>query len=490
MPSKGEHKGSALKLSNVVYTLSSLWLLLVGFFLLPMGFSLYYGDGLHFIYIGQMIGMSLLSLILRVVIKKPVELQIREAFLTVTLTWITFSLFGSVPFLASGYIPNLTDAFFESMSGFTTTGATILIDIEALPKSLLLWRNMTQWLGGMGVIALAVAVLPFLGVGGVQLFKAEVPGPIKDRISPRISETAKILWAVYLLFTVAEIVLLMSGGLPLFDSVCVTFGTLATGGFTPTNASIAAYPSPYIHYVVIVFMFIAGVNFSLHYWALRGRPHLYFSNPEFRLFLFINALAVGLIMVSRLVRGEALSEEFFRSTLFQTVSIVTTTGFITHDYERWPFVTQVILLALMFFGGCTSSTGGGMKHVRILVAFKFVGSELKKLFHPHGIFPIRTGDRTVPEGLVLNIIGFIALYILFFFLGVMAMSGLGLNIDTSIGAVAATLGNVGPGIGAVGPVENYAHLPVLGKWILSFLMMVGRLEIFTVLVIFTRPFWH
>ncbi len=479
-----------MKLSNIIYTLSSLWLLLSGFFLLPMGFSLYYRDGLHFIYIAQMIGMSLLSFILRGLIKKPLELQIREAFLTVTLSWITFSLLGSVPFLASGYIPNLTDAFFETMSGFTTTGATILTDIEALPKSLLLWRNMTQWLGGMGVIALAVAVLPFLGVGGVQLFKAEVPGPIKDRISPRISETAKILWAVYLLFTLAEILLLMLGGLPLFDSVCVTFGTLATGGYAPTNASIAAYPSPYIHYVIIVFMFIAGVNFSLHYWALRGRPRFYFSNPEFRFFLFISGLAVGLIMASRLARGEVLSEEFFRSTLFQTVSIVTTTGFVTHDYEQWPFVTQIILLALMLFGGCTSSTGGGMKNVRILVAFKFVGSELKKLFHPHGVFPIRMGDRTVPEGLVLNIIGFIALYILLFFLGVMAMTGLGLNIDTSIGAVAATLGNVGPGIGAVGPVENYAHLPVLGKWILSFLMLAGRLEIFTVLVIFTRPFWH
>lgn len=479
-----------MKVSNIIYTLSSLWFLLGGFFLFPMGCSLYYRDGLHLIYIAQIIGMTLLSFILRGFIKKPVELQIREAFLTVALSWVTFSLFGLIPFMVSGHIPSLTDAFFETMSGFTTTGATILADIEALPKSLLVWRNMTQWLGGMGVIALAVAVLPFLGVGGVQLFKAEVPGPIKDRISPRISETAKILWAVYLLFTVAEILLLMLGGLPFFDSVCVTFGTLATGGYTPTNASIAAYPSPYIHYVIIVFMFIAGVNFSLHYWALRGKPRFYFSNPEFRFFLCINALAAGLIMASRLAGGENLSEEFFRSTLFQTVSIVTTTGFVTHNYEQWPFVTQVILLALMFFGGCTSSTGGGMKHVRILVAFKFVGSELKKLFHPHGVFPIRMGERTVPEGLVLNIVGFVALYILIFFLGVMAMTGLGLNIDTSIGAVAATLGNVGPGIGAVGPVENYAHLPALGKWILSFLMMVGRLEIFTVLVIFTRPFWH
>ena len=479
-----------MKLSNIIYTLSSLWLLLSGFFVLPLGFSFYYRDGLHFIYIFQMIGMGLLSLTFRFLMKRPKELSIREAFLTVTLSWVTFSLFGSVPFMVSGHIPNLTDAFFETMSGFTTTGASILTDIEALPKSLLLWRNMTQWLGGMGVIALAVAVLPFLGVGGVQLFKAEIPGPIKDKISPRISETAKILWGVYLLFTVAEIVLLMLGGLSFFDSICTTFGTLATGGFAPTNGSIADYPSPYVHYVIIVFMLVAGVNFSLHYWALRGRFHFYLSNPEFRFFLGIIALSSGLIIIARLVRGEVISEELFRSTLFQTVSIVTTTGFITHDYEKWPFVTQIILIALMFFGGCTSSTGGGIKNVRILVAFKFMGSELKKLFHPHGIFPIRMGDRTVPERLVSNIIGFVALYILIFFLGVMAMTGLGLDIDTSIGAVAATLGNVGPGIGMVGPVENYSHLPVIGKWILSFLMMVGRLEIFTVLVIFTRPFWH
>ncbi len=479
-----------MKFSNILYTLSSLWLLLSGFFLLPLGCSLYFQDGLVYIYLAEIIGISLLSLVFRWLSGKPVELQFREAFLTVSLSWMTFSLLGAIPFLASGYIPGLTDAFFETMSGFTTTGATILTDIEALPKSLLLWRNMTQWLGGMGVIALAVAVLPFLGVGGVQLFKAEVPGPIKDRISPRISETAKILWGVYLLFTIAEIALLFLGGLSFFDAVCVTFGTLATGGFTPTNASVAAYPSPYVHYVIIVFMFVAGVNFSLHYWALRGKIRFYFANPEFRFFTGITLLAMGLIMVARLWNGEIFSEEFFRSTLFQTVSIITTTGFITHDYERWPFVTQIILLALMMFGGCTSSTGGGIKNVRLLVAFKFMGSELKKLFHPHGVFPVRMGGRTVPEGMVLNILGFIGLYILIFFLGVMAMASLGLDIDTSVGAVLATLGNVGPGIGGVGPVENYSHLPSLGKWILSFLMMAGRLEIFTVIVIFTRPFWH
>ncbi len=473
-----------------MYLLSSLWLLLSMFYLVPLGFSIYERDGLHFLYLFQMIGMAALSFLLRFLTKKPSEFLIREAFLTVTLCWVTFSLFGAIPFMISGYIPSLTDSFFETMSGFTTTGATILTDIESLPKSLLLWRNMTQWLGGMGVIALAVAVLPFLGVGGVQLFKAEVPGPIKDKLSPRISETAKILWGVYLIFTLMEILLLKLGGLSFFESLCVTFGTLATGGFTPTHNSIAAYPSPYIHYVIIIFMLIAGTNFSLHYWALRGKLHHYFSNPEFCFFLGVILVTTGIVLVARLVQGDVFSEELFRGSLFQIVSIVTTTGFVTENYERWPFVAQILLLALMMFGGCTSSTGGGMKQVRVMVVFKFIGSELKKLFHPHGIFPIRMGDRTVSEALVLNIMGFVATYVLVFFISVLVLTGLELDIDTSIGAVAATLGNVGPGIGKVGPLENYAHLPALGKWVLSFLMLVGRLELFTVLVIFTRPFWR
>jgi trk system potassium uptake protein TrkH len=478
-----------VKVSNIAYMLSSLWLILSAAFLLPLGFSFYDRDGLHLIFTFQITGMVLLGLILRFFAKRPTELNIREGFLTVALSWVTLSLFGSVPFMASGYISDLTSAFFETMSGFTTTGASILTNIEALPKSLLLWRNMTQWLGGMGVIALAVAILPILGVGGVQLFKAEVPGPLKDKISPRISGTAKILWGVYLIFTVAEIILLMFGGLSFFESICTTFGTMATGGFSPRNANIAAYPSAYVHYIIILFMFMAGVNFSLHYWALRGRLNHYFSNPEFRFFLGVIASALGLIVLARLVSGEIFSEELVRSSLFHTVSLVTTTGFVTQNYEDWIFIAQLILVSLMFIGGCTSSTGGGIKNVRILILLKYIGAELKKLFYPHGIFPIKMGDKFVSERIVSNIIGFTALYILIFFFGVAAMVGLGLDTNTSIGAVAATLGNVGPGIGSVGPMENYSHIPILGKWILSFLMMVGRLEIYTVLVLFTRHFW-
>ena len=411
--------------------------------------------------------MALLGLLLRLFIRAPTEMTVREGFLSVSLSWISLSLFGSIPFMASGFIPGFTDAFFETMSGFTTTGATVLQDIEALPKSLLVWRNMTQWLGGMGVIALAVAILPFLGAGGLQLFRAEVPGPIKDKISPRISETAKILWEVYLFFTFIEIILLMLGGVSFFESLCTTFGTLATGGFSPRNASIGAYASPYIQYVIILFMFIAGVNFSLHYWALRGRFKLYVTNPEFCFFVWVIMVAFICIAAIRSLHGESPGEPLFRSTLFQTVSIVTTTGFVTQDYEKWPLVTRLILLALMFIGGCTSSTGGGIKNVRIQVLFKFIGSEVKKIFQHHGVFPVKVGDKSAPEAVVSNIIAFIILYLVIASFGVLAMAGLGLDLDTSVGAVAATLGNVGPGIGTVGAVENYSHLPVVGKWVLS-----------------------
>ncbi|HSB03965.1 MAG TPA: potassium transporter TrkG [Thermodesulfobacteriota bacterium] len=479
-----------MKLSHIAYSLSGLLLILGGSFLLPLAFSLYFQDGLHSLFSVQMGAMLVLGLALRRFIPGPDHLSLREGFLIVSLSWVFMSFLGAIPFILSGFIPSLTDAFFETMSGFTTTGASILKDIELLPKSLLVWRSMTHWLGGMGVIALAVAIFPSLGVGAGQLFKAEAPGPIKEKISPRISETAKILWMVYLLFTVAETLLLMIGGLDLFESLCTTFGTLATGGFSPRNASIGAYPSLFIQYVVILFMFVSGANFNLHYFFLKGRWAAYTRDSEFRFYCGVTLLALGLIALIRLMGGRVFSEELFRSTLFHTVSILTTTGFITDDYEHWPLATRIILLFLMFIGGCTSSTGGAIKNIRIQVLLKQIVSELKKLFHPHGVFPIKIGHKPIPDTTVSNIMGFIILYVLLFSLGVLAMAWFGLELDTSIGAVAATLGNVGPGIGTVGPVGNYAHIPSLGKWILSFLMMAGRLEVYTVLVIFLPRFWR
>ncbi len=420
---------------------------------------------------------------------KPRELTTKEGFLLVNLCWISLALFGCIPFLTTGYTRSLTDAFFESMSGFTTTGATILRDIELLPKSLLLWRNMTQWLGGMGVIALAVAIFPFTGMGGAHLFKAEVPGPSKDKISSRISDTAKLLWGVYLIFTGVEIVLLMLAGVTLFDSMCITFGTMATGGFAPLNSSIAHFSSAYVHYIIIFFMTLAGINFNLHYWALRGKPRHYFRNPELRLFICIIVGSTIFITLIRSFTGTKPSEEMMRDSLFQTVSLITTTGFVTKDYELWPAATQILLFLLMFVGGCASSTGGAIKNVRILVLFKYIGAEVKKLFYPHGVFPIKLEGKPVTENLVSNIMAFVLLYILFFIFGTITVSCFGMDIVSAAGAVAATLGNVGPGLGTVGPIDNFADVPAAGKWILSFLMLAGRLEIFTVVVLFTGRFW-
>jgi trk system potassium uptake protein TrkH len=478
-----------LKRANILYVLSRLWIIVSTFFVLPLAFSLYYLDGMHFHFVFLILGILGLSGALWPLGAKPTELTTREGFLLVNLCWISLTFFGCLPFLTSGYVKSLTDAFFESMSGFTTTGATILRDIEILPKSLLLWRNMTQWLGGMGVIALAVAIFPFTGMGGAHLFKAEVPGPSKDKISSRISDTAKLLWSVYLTFTVIQTSMLMLGGLSFFDALCITFGTLATGGFAPLNASISHFSSPYIQYVIVLFMTLAGINFNLHYWALKGSPGHYFRNPELRLFIFIIAGSTILIGSIRFLTGTGFSEEMVRDSLFQTVSIITTTGFVTKDYEQWPAATQFVLFLLMFVGGCASSTGGAIKNVRILVMFKYIGAEIKKLFFPRGVFPVKMQGKPVSENLVSNIIAFIALYVLFFIFGTLAMTCVGLDIISAAGAVAATLGNVGPGLGAVGPVDNFEGVSALGKWILSFLMLAGRLEIFTVVVLFTGRFW-
>jgi len=459
------------------------------FFILPLCFSFYYTDGIHYHFIFTIGGILLLSCLLWPFGSKPKELTTKEGFLLVNLCWISLTFFGCLPFLTTGYVKSFTDAFFESMSGFTTTGATILSDIEMLPKSVLLWRNMTQWLGGMGVIALAVAIFPFTGMGGAHLFKAEVPGPSKDKISSRFSDTAKLLWGVYLIFTILETVMLMLGGVNFFDSLCITFGTMATGGFAPLNASIAHFSSAFVHYIIIFFMTLAGINFNLHYWALRVNRMRYFKNPELRLFISIIIGATIFITAIRMLSGTKLSEETVRDSLFQTVSIITTTGFITKDYELWPAATQIMLFLLMFVGGCASSTGGAIKNVRILVLFKYIGAEVKKLFYPRGVFPVKLEGKSVPENLVSNIMAFVILYVLFFIFGTVAVSCLGMDMISAAGAVAATLGNVGPGLGTVGPIDNFADVPAVAKWILSFLMLAGRLEIFTVVVLFTGRFW-
>jgi trk system potassium uptake protein TrkH len=417
------------------------------------------------------------------------ELRIREGFALVTSGWLLFALIGAIPFVLSEYIPSYSDAFFETMSGFTTTGATILTDIEQLPHGLLFWRSFTHWLGGMGIILLSLAILPLLGVGGMQLYKAEVPGPEHDKLSPRIKDTAKILWEVYILISLVEAALLYLAGMNLFDALCHTFGTMATGGFSTKNASIGYYNSALIDFIVIVFMIIAGTNFSLHYRALRGKIFSYWRNPETLFFLLL--IAVGSLIIGFdifLFHGYGVFETIQKST-FQTISILTTTGYGTDDYEKWGTGSQVILFTFMFLGGCAGSTGGAMKIIRSLVLFKFGLNEIKRLLHPSAVLPVRIGHRTVPNEIVSNIGGFFLIYMALFILGVLLMSLLGLDFLTSFGSVAAAIGNIGPGLGEVGPSDNYAHIPVTGKWILSFLMLVGRLEIYPVIIFLVPTFW-
>jgi len=412
----------------------------------------------------------------------------REGFIIVTASWIIISLFGAIPFILSGSIHSYTDAFFETMSGFTTTGASVINNIEAVPKGILFWRSMTHWIGGMGIIVLSLAILPLLGVGGMQLFIAEVPGPTPDKIHPRVAATAKRLWAIYVILTLAETIFLMFGGMSLFDGLCHAFGTMATGGFSTQNASVANY-SPYIQYIIIVFMVLAGINFTMHYFVLKGMIKKVARDQELRFYLIVLFLAAAIISVTLILEHILPPGPAIRHALFQVVSIVTTTGFVSYDYLQWPFFVWFIIVLLMFTGGCAGSTGGGIKMARLLLLFKNSALEMKRQVHPNAIIPVRLNDRPVPQKLVNNVLAFFLIYIIIFSFGSLIMSRFGLDFESSIGSVAATLGNIGPGIGIVGPVSNYAAIPDGGKWFLSFLMLLGRLELFTVLILFTKSFW-
>lgn len=422
--------------------------------------------------------------------KAPSDLRPKDGFLIVTAGWLLFAFIGALPFRLSGFIPSYTDAFFETISGFTTTGASILTNIEALPHGLLFWRSLTHWLGGMGIILLSLAILPLLGVGGMQLFKAEVPGPTHDKLTPRLKSTAKLLWGVYALISLVETILLKLAGMTWFDALCHTFGTMATGGFSTKNASIGHYNSPLIDFIIIVFMMLAGINFALHYRALRGQPLIYFKDAEVKFF-------GSLILLATLIIGfdvwKVTGHHWFKTiqySLFQVVSIVTTTGYGTADYEQWSTLSQVMLFFLMFFGGCAGSTGGGMKIIRTMILLKLARNEINRLIHPQAVFSVRIGNMVVPREIASNIGGFFLLYAGLTVMGILVMSGLGLDLQTAFGSVAAMINNIGPGLGQVGPTDNYAHIPMIGKWVLSFLMLAGRLEVFTVLVLFAASFWR
>ena len=408
----------------------------------------------------------------------------------VTLGWLSAGFFGSLPFLFAGSIGHITDAYFESISGFTTTGASILSDIESLPEGILFWRSLTQWMGGMGIIVLSIAILPFLGVGGMQLYKAEIPSPVVDKLQPRISETAKTLWKVYLFITLLEIGFLFVGGMPLFDSICHAFSTMPTGGFSTQSASIAQYNRAYFEGVITFFMILAGVNFSLHFKFLKGDFRVFGRDPECRVFLSI--LAILILLVTLNIYGTAYHSmgNAFRHATFQVTSIITTTGFITGNYANWPGLSQIILLLCMFIGAMAGSTGGAIKVMRIILLVKHGYQEIFRLIHPHAVRSIKLGGKPVPAEVLNSIGGFFILYLGLFILAVIIMAAIGLDIVTSFASVAATIGNVGPGFGLVGPVKNYLSIPDLGKWALIFCMLLGRLEIYTVIILLAPAYWR
>lgn len=477
---------------NVLRSIGALIFCLGLTMLLPMAFSVSYGDGslpalVKSLVIALAFGMGLFGLYRG---EKDTVITHREGMAIVALGWLAAGLMGAMPFLFCGTCPSFVDAFFESVSGFSTTGASVLTDVEKVPQGILMWRSLTHWLGGMGIIVLSLAILPFLGVAGMQLYKAEVPGPVPDKLKPRMRETALILWKVYFLFTVLETILLMFGGMDFFEALCHTFGTMATGGFSTKNASVGHYASAYVEIVITVFMFVAGVNFALHYLVLLGRPNALWRDGEFRFFL---SVVVMFMLISALsVYGANYEDPWdaLRHAAFQVISIITTTGYTTANYEQWPYLPQAILLFCMFLGACAGSTGGGMKCMRIMVLLKHVYVELFHLIHPRSVRHLKVGGRLVSDDIARSIWGFFILYLGLFILASFLLSAMGVDLITSFSAVAATIGNIGPGLGEVGPADNYAHLPDAAKLVLSLCMLLGRLEIYTVVVLFLPEFWR
>jgi len=450
-------------------------------YIIPLVAALCSGEENWYVYLYSLLITLGIGLILEFVLRTDREIERADSFSIVAFSWLLIPLVAALPyvFLGLGFL----DAFFEAMSGFTTTGATILKVVEEeLPRSALLWRSLTQWLGGMGVIVLFIAVLPGLALGGSQLFDREFPGPLPEKLRPRLSTTARLLWGIYVGFTAAEVVLLyFSARLPLFDAVCISFSTLSTGGFTPTSASIGFYHNPIAEYIVLVFMLLAGVNFIIHYHVLR-RNWGALRDDEFRLYLIILAAAICILILSQGFNSH-------REAMFQTISIMTTTGFVTTDFGLWHYGARMLLLALMFIGACGGSTGGGIKVVRALTLMKHTRIMMRKALSPKAVIPLKYNRTPLPEAVVRDIISFLFLYALVAVVASVVLSFLGLDLETAISAVAATLGNVGPGLGLVGPGANYAWLPAAAKVTLIICMWLGRLELFTVFMIFSPHFW-
>jgi len=476
-----------------------------GFMLFPALMAFYYKEPVVYdILISSSIALVLGGAIMVLTKNHRKEVQKREGYVIVTFGWIIMALIGTLPYMVSGVIPNFVDAFFETMSGFTTTGATILQDIEAVPKGILFWRSITQWIGGMGIIVLAVAILPLLGIGGMQLFAAEMPGPSGgEKLHPRISDTAKRLWLIYVGFTAAETLLLKIAGMNFFDAINHSLTTISTGGFSTKNASMAYWNnSPVIQYIVISFMFLSGMNFVLSYFAFKRQFKKVIHDEEFRWYAFLvilfTILTVVIIYFEVDLRKASIGqdvdfsamEDVVRHVLFQVISIITTTGFISADYTVWtPFLT-FLFFSMMFLGASGGSTSGGIKVMHHLIMIKNSILDFKRSLHPNAILPVRYNNKAISGTIVSNILSFFVLYMLSFIVGSLVFSWCGLDFVSAIGASASTLGNVGPAFGDVGPINNYYNLSGVAKLWASFLMLIGRLELFTVLILLTPFFWR
>lgn len=413
----------------------------------------------------------------------------RDGYCIVTLTWILSSLSGMLPFMLSGEIPTAANAFFETMSGFTTTGATILNDIESLSHGMLFWRSLIQWIGGLGMVCFTIAILPIFGGSNQQLFSAEATGVTHDKIHPKISVMTKWIWTIYTILTVTLIILLLIGGMDLFDAICHAFCTTATGGYSTKQASVAHWNSPFIEYVISIFMILSSINFSLYFACMKGNFKRLFRDSEVKWFLGSITVITVLITIGLIYQRDYDIESAFRKALFQVTSIHTSCGFATDDYNLWPTYTWMLLLFAMLSGGCTGSTGGGIKNMRILILYYNIVNEFKRLIHPNAVLPIRINRHVLPQATINAVVTFTIVYMLCAFIGWIALMLMGINFMEALSLMFSSLGNVGPGLGIYGPAFSWDNMPDLAKWMLSFFMLIGRLELFSVLVLFSPAFW-
>ena len=485
----------------IVYFLGFLLLINGGFMFLTALLSYIYQDGITNSLLMSGVLVTLVGLAM-LILNKNHDKQInkREGYLVVVLGWLAMIFSGSIPYIFTGTIDGFSNIFFETTSGFTATGATIINDVEILPEGILFWRSITHWLGGMGMIVFAIAILPLLGIGGMQLFSAESPGPSTDKLHPRITDTAKRLWLIYVTYTLVETICLKLAGMSFFDAINHSMSNIASGGFSTKNESLAYWNSnPLIQYIVIFFMFVAGTNFVLSYFGFKLNFKKIFNDEEFKVYSF---LIIGFTVSVALVlyfSTDFLSdfdlqiqriEGVFRHSLFQVVSIITTTGFVTADYTSWTPLLLLLFFGMMFLGGSAGSTSGGFKIMRHLLIIKNGVLQFRKILHPHAIIPLRYNTSSVSNEITYNILGFFIVYMLSFIIGTLVFALFGLDFESALGVSASSLGNVGPSIGSYGPMNTFSELPLLAKWWSSFLMLLGRLELFTVLIIFTPYFWR